>query len=76
MAKKKLTTKAETESKIKTTIRLIESDEQNPRIVAEPGTRIEVVGIELISGETQKPRKMAARLCGGTSTCLALVKTE
>ncbi|TWU43657.1 hypothetical protein Poly51_62360 [Rubripirellula tenax] len=76
MARKKRKTKAESKAEVKTTIRLVESDESNPRITAEPGTKIEVIGVELVSGKTQKPLKMAARLCGGTSTCLALVRTE
>lgn len=56
-------------------IQLVVSNDTNPAISVEVGTQIEVVGVSLIKPTGQvAPSPMAARLCGGTSTCLALIK--
>lgn len=51
------------------------SDEKNPKITVKPGMKLEVVTVSLVDSTLKKPKKIAARLCGGTSTCLALVET-
>lgn len=55
---------------------LIVSDDQNPAIALKPGMKFEVVTVSVKEGERLKPSKTAARLCGGTSTCLALIAVE
>ena len=56
-------------------ISLVVSDDATPRIKAVAGTRIEAQTVSLIDPVTGDPAKIAARLCGGTNTCLALMKT-
>ena len=68
MATKKKTTPAP-----KTRIHLVESDSKTPMIVAKPGVRIELVSVSTPDG---RPSKLAARLCGGSGTCVALIETE
>jgi len=71
MAKKKATSKRTARSDSK--VRLIVSDESNPAIPLMPGHRFEVATVDVFDAESQKPSTGAARLCGGTSTCLALI---
>jgi len=52
---------------------LIVSDEKKPQVTLKPGMKLEVIGISLLDPQLKKARPGAARLCGGTSTCLALV---
>jgi hypothetical protein len=54
---------------------LIVSDQKNPQVVLKPGTKLEVASIKLADPSLKALRPVAARLCGGTSTCLALVET-
>lgn len=51
----------------------IVSNEKNPRVTLKPGQRLQVVTVSLAGPDLKKPSKVAARLCGGTSTCLSLV---
>ena len=53
---------------------LIESDETEPTIKVKPGMRFEVRATTIVNPELKPAVKVAARLCGGTSTCLALVE--
>jgi len=53
---------------------LVVSDDKNPSVALKPGTRLDVVSVALVGPNLKKPAKLAARLCGGTSTCLALVE--
>ena len=73
VAKKKARRKQE---KPESKITLVVSDDPSPRIEVRTGTKIEVVAVDFMESETSKPAKVAARLCGGTSTCLALIETE
>lgn len=66
-------------SKDKTTaaasnLKLIASDDKNPAVSLKPGMKLQVVGVSLLDPQLKKARAGAARLCGGTSTCLALVE--
>lgn len=71
MAKKKSSAKPSSPAQKKIT--LIVSDSPNPSISVSAGHRFEVVTVDMHDASTQKPAAMAARLCGGTSTCLALI---
>lgn len=55
-------------------MKLIASDDKNPQVSLKPGMKLQVVGISLADPQLKKARPGAARLCGGTSTCLALVE--
>jgi hypothetical protein len=53
---------------------LIVSDETAPAVRLRDGMKFEVHSVTLVDPEmTPVPDKIGARLCGGTSTCLALV---
>jgi hypothetical protein len=80
MAKKKKTSPGS--SKRKPTnddaakMQLIVSDDETPSIRLKPGMKFEVVSVSVVEGDTLKPTRVGARLCGGTSTCLALVDID
>jgi hypothetical protein len=57
-------------------LNLIVSDQKNPVGIAKPGTRLEVVGVTLAGPKGPAKKRIAARLCGGTSTCIALVDVD
>lgn len=57
-------------------MRLIASEEKQPRIALKKGMQFEVVEVSLVDTSLKALRRPAARLCGGTSTCLALVFTD
>lgn len=53
-------------------ISLVVDDAKKPPVEVKAGQRLEVVAVDLVS-VFKKPKKIGGRLCGGTSTCLALV---
>jgi hypothetical protein len=55
-------------------IHLVESDESEPALKVKPGMRFEVRATTIVDAEMKPVKKVAARLCGGTTTCLALVE--
>jgi hypothetical protein len=55
---------------------LIVSNEKKPKIPLRPGMTLDVVSVKLAGPTLKAAKPMAARLCGGTNTCLALVETE
>jgi hypothetical protein len=55
---------------------LIVSDEKQPKIVLKPGMKLNVVSVKLADSALKPARPGAARLCGGTNTCLALVEID
>jgi hypothetical protein len=57
-------------------LKFIVSDEKNPKVTLKPGQRLEVVSVALADATLKKPKKIGARLCGGTDTCLALVDID
>ncbi len=57
-------------------IKFIETEVENPSIDLKPGMKFKVEVIELVDSNLKPIKKGAARLCGGTSTCLALVDIE
>ena len=60
----------------KTATKLIVSNDENPKVELKAGTKFKVETIELVDAPLQPIKKGAARLCGGTSTCLALIDIE
>lgn len=56
------------------TVHLVESDDATPVVALKPGMRFEVRVTRVIDPQMRPAKKIAARLCGGTDTCLALVE--
>jgi len=54
-------------------MKLIISNDKQPRVSVKPGQKLEVVSVSLADVNLKKPKRIGARLCGGTSTCLALM---
>lgn len=57
----------------KANVTLIASDDESPLIRVKPGTRFEAVSVSIVTPEMTESAQIAARLCGGTSTCVALI---
>lgn len=55
-------------------IHLVELDDAEPTIKVRLGHRFEVRSISIVDPQLNPTKKVAARLCGGTDTCLALVE--
>lgn len=55
------------------TVCLVVDAAKNPPVTVKAGQRLNVVAVDLMSAGPKRPKKLGARLCGGTSTCLALV---
>ena len=73
----------EAQSRSRSTIRLIESDDEQPRVMLTPGKRYEVVATQVVDSdlravtdEAEGPALRPPRLCGSRSTCLAIVEIE
>lgn len=68
----------------KNTIRLIASDEEEPRVRIKPGKHYDVVAtsivdsdLETIQQETEEGAALRpARLCGSHSTCVAIIEVD
>ncbi|MFI0980418.1 hypothetical protein ACH4SP_25865 [Streptomyces sp. NPDC021093] len=68
------------------TIRLIASDDENPKVLTAPGGRYEVVVAAVVdsdlqsiadeTGGTSALPQRPPRLCGSRTTCLAIVEIE
>lgn len=54
----------------------IVSNEKNPKVSLKPGMKLNVVSVKLANPSLKAPKAVAARLCGGTTTCLALIDVE
>jgi hypothetical protein len=63
-----------TASASKKKLNLIASDDKKPAVKLEKGMKLEVVSVSLVEATLKPSRARAARLCGGTDTCLALVE--
>ncbi len=55
-------------------LNLIVSDDKKPAVSLEKGMKLNVVSVSLVEPTLKPSRARAARLCGGTDTCLALVE--
>jgi hypothetical protein len=61
----------------KSKVNLIVSDQKKPLGPVKAGKKLQVVAVSLTGGKAAAVKKaIGARLCGGTSTCLALVDIE
>jgi len=63
------------------TIRLIESDDAEPRVKLTPGKRYDVVATTVVDRDLRQveesaklPGERPPRLCGSRSTCVAIVE--
>lgn len=65
--------KEETTVAANSAMSLIVSDDKKPNIAVKPGMKLQVVAVSLVDSQMKKARPSAARLCGGTSTCVALI---
>jgi hypothetical protein len=54
-------------------IKLIVSDDEKPEIRGKQEGGHEVVSVSLVEPNLEKSSRIGARLCGGTSTCVAIV---
>ena len=52
---------------------LVAAKEKKPSVTVKAGQEFRVTAVTLQGPEVAKLKKAAARLCGGTSTCIALV---
>lgn len=58
-------------------INLIVSNEKRPLGAVKPGQKVQVVGVTLSGAQALLKRKrLGARLCGGSGTCLAIVDID
>lgn len=57
-------------------ITLIASDNKRPKIELKPGQKLDVFTISVRSPLGKGKKKIGARLCGGTNTCLAMIELE
>ena len=57
-------------------LRLVLANEKSPAVKLEAGQKLEVIAVDMVSTVGRVKRRGAARLCGGTSTCLAVVFTD
>jgi hypothetical protein len=53
---------------------LVVSDDKQPKVALKPGMKLEVVAVSLVDSQFKKSSLKAARLCGGTSTCVAVIE--
>lgn len=57
-------------------VKLMVSDEKRPKVQLKPGVKFHVTSVSLVDATLKRPSRLGARLCGGTSTCIALVDIE
>jgi hypothetical protein len=57
----------------KSKVTLLASKEKQPAVNVKPGQHLRVTAVVIQGPEAAKVKKAGARLCGGTSTCLALM---
>ena len=55
---------------------LVVSEDESPKIQIQAGMKFEVVTLKVVDESLKQPGKVAARLCGGTDTCLALIDPD
>jgi hypothetical protein len=53
---------------------LIVSDEKNPSVPLKAGMKLDVISVKLSDPSLKPPKAIGGRLCGGSGTCLALVR--
>ena len=55
---------------------LIVSDDTNPPIAFTPGKKYQVVTVDVADPKLAQMQKVGSRLCGGTSTCIAVFEID
>jgi hypothetical protein len=55
-------------------IKLIVSEDEAPAVTLKPGMRLEVKSVPLVNPTLEKAQAIGATLCGGTSTCIAIIE--
>jgi hypothetical protein len=55
---------------------LVVSEDENPKVQLQTGMKFQVVTLRVVDETLKNPGKVAARLCGGTNTCLALIDPD
>jgi hypothetical protein len=65
---------SKTKDSKKVTAHVIVSDDEEPKLALKPGMRFEVHATSVVDPNFKASTAVAARLCGGTTTCLALVE--
>lgn len=55
---------------------LIVTEDDAPKVTIKPGMKFEVISLQVVDESLATPQKIAARLCGGGGTCMALVDIE
>lgn len=70
MATKKDSDKAAAAKKLT----LIVSDDKKPSVMVKAGMKLDVVAVSLVTPDLKRAKPIAARLCGGSDTCLALIE--
>lgn len=61
-------------SNVPSKIKLIVSDEPNPSLPKDSNNKMQVQSVSVVTPDMKESGAIAARLCGGTGTCLALVE--
>lgn len=58
-------------------VQLVVSDDEVPTVRLKPGMKVQVETVQLIGDNLDEQlKKIGARLCGGSGTCLAIVDIE
>jgi hypothetical protein len=55
-------------------VKLIASDDEKPDISGKREGEFEVISVPVVEPNLQRSSRIGARLCGGTSTCVAIVE--
>ena len=56
-------------------VHLIVSDSTEPSVKVKPGMKLHVVSVKLVDSGLKQIKPIAATLCGGTSTCVAMFES-
>ena len=56
-------------------LHLIASDSASPAISVKPGMKLHVVSVKIVDAQLKQAGAIAATLCGGTSTCVAMFES-
>ena len=57
-------------------IALVASSAKNPAVKVKPGMKLRVSSVSVVNPAGQRLRPVGSRLCGGTTTCVALVSLD
>jgi hypothetical protein len=60
----------------RSTAAFIVSNQRNPSVKLKAGMRLDVQSVKLLSPQLRVAKRLGARLCGGSGTCLALIDVQ